>query len=40
MKDQIIKINEIELANNKPFVLFGGIKVLESRDLAMRVAEN
>ena len=40
MKDQIIKINEIELANNKPFVLFGGINVLESRDLAMRVAEH
>ena len=40
MKDQIIKINEIELANNKPFVLFGGINVLESRDLAMLVAEH
>lgn len=40
MNNQIIKINDIELANNKPFVLFGGINVLESRDLAMRVAEH
>lgn len=40
MKDQIIKINDIELANNKPFVLFGGMNVLESRDLAMRIAEH
>ena len=40
MKDQIIKINDIELANNNPFVLFGGMNVLESRDLAMRIAEH
>jgi len=40
MNNQIININNIELANNKPFVLFGGINVLESRDLAMRVAEH
>lgn len=37
---QIIKIgNDIELANDKPFVLFGGMNVLESRDLAMTIAE-
>ncbi|MCB1616306.1 MAG: 3-deoxy-8-phosphooctulonate synthase, partial [Pseudomonadales bacterium] len=29
----------IEVANNKPFVLFGGMNVLESRELAMRTAE-
>ncbi|WP_438951965.1 3-deoxy-8-phosphooctulonate synthase [Porticoccus sp.] len=29
----------IPVANNRPFVLFGGMNVLESRDLAMRVAE-
>jgi 2-dehydro-3-deoxyphosphooctonate aldolase (KDO 8-P synthase) len=29
----------IHVANNKPFVLFGGMNVLESRDLALRVAE-
>ena len=30
---------KIVVANNKPFVLFGGMNVLESRDLAMQVAE-
>lgn len=34
-----IKIGNIEIANNKPFVLFGGMNVLESRDLAMQIAE-
>src|ERR1700740_1673004 len=29
----------IEAANGKPFVLFGGINVLESKDLALRAAE-
>jgi 2-dehydro-3-deoxyphosphooctonate aldolase (KDO 8-P synthase) len=29
----------VEVANGKPFVLFGGINVLESRDLALRAAE-
>ena len=27
------------IANNRPFVLFGGMNVLESRDLAMEIAE-
>ncbi|GAA0298079.1 3-deoxy-8-phosphooctulonate synthase [Psychrosphaera haliotis] len=37
---QIIKIGkDIELANDKPFVLFGGMNVLESRDLALKIAE-
>ena len=27
------------MANDKPFVLFGGINVLESRDLAFKTAE-
>ena len=30
----------IDVANDKPFVLFGGMNVLESRDLAMQVAES
>lgn len=34
------KLTAIELANDRPFVLFGGINVLESRDLAMQVAEH
>ncbi|MEJ2912970.1 3-deoxy-8-phosphooctulonate synthase, partial [Pseudoalteromonas sp. C12FD-1] len=40
MNNQMININNIELANDKPFVLFGGMNVLESRDLAMRIAEH
>ncbi|MFT5163273.1 MAG: 2-dehydro-3-deoxyphosphooctonate aldolase (KDO 8-P synthase) [Alteromonadaceae bacterium] len=40
MSLQTIAINDIELANDKPFVLFGGMNVLESRDLAMRIAEH
>ena len=31
--------NNINVGNNAPFVLFGGINVLESRDLAMRACE-
>lgn len=40
MTQRTVKVNDqIELSNQKPFVLFGGMNVLESRDLAMRVAE-
>ncbi len=35
-----IHIGDIEVANDKPFVLFGGMNVLESRDLAMQIAEH
>jgi 2-dehydro-3-deoxyphosphooctonate aldolase (KDO 8-P synthase) len=35
-----LSIANIDLANDKPFVLFGGMNVLESRDLAMRIAEH
>lgn len=35
-----VYINDIPVANDKPFVLFGGINVLESRDLALRSAEH
>jgi 2-dehydro-3-deoxyphosphooctonate aldolase (KDO 8-P synthase) len=31
---------DIEVANDKPFVVFGGMNVLESRDLAMSIAEH
>ncbi len=34
-----ILISGIPLANQRPFVLFGGMNVLESRDLAMSVAQ-
>lgn len=36
---QSIPIGNIDVANDKPFVLFGGMNVLESRDLAMHIAE-
>ena len=35
-----ISFNDVTVANDKPFVLFGGMNVLESRDLAMRIAEH
>ncbi|MFI3246422.1 MAG: 3-deoxy-8-phosphooctulonate synthase [Ferrimonas sp.] len=35
-----IKVGQVEVANDKPFVLFGGMNVLESRDLAMQMAEH
>ncbi|MFC4699686.1 3-deoxy-8-phosphooctulonate synthase [Glaciecola siphonariae] len=34
-----VNVQHIEVANDKPFVLFGGMNVLESRDLAMKIAE-
>lgn len=36
---KIIKVKDIPVANDLPFVLFGGMNVLESRDLAMKTAE-
>lgn len=34
-----VNINDILVGNDKPFVLFGGMNVLESRDLAMSITE-
>ncbi|SUB21820.1 2-dehydro-3-deoxyphosphooctonate aldolase [Pasteurella bettyae] len=39
MQNKMIRLGDIEIANDKPFVLFGGMNVLESRDLAMQVCE-
>jgi 2-dehydro-3-deoxyphosphooctonate aldolase (KDO 8-P synthase) len=39
VSQKTIKVGGIEIANDKPFVLFGGINVIESRDLAMRACE-
>lgn len=36
---KVVKVNQIDIANDKPFVLFGGMNVLESRDLAMSICE-
>lgn len=35
-----LTLDSIEIANDKPFVLFGGMNVLESRELALRIAEH
>ena len=35
-----VSVNNIDVGNDKPFVLFGGMNVLESRDLAMKIAEH
>jgi 2-dehydro-3-deoxyphosphooctonate aldolase (KDO 8-P synthase) len=40
MQNKVVSVNNINVANDKPFVLFGGMNVLESRDLAMQVAEH
>jgi 2-dehydro-3-deoxyphosphooctonate aldolase (KDO 8-P synthase) len=39
MSDKVITLNNINIGNNLPFVLFGGMNVLESRDMAMRICE-
>ncbi|MFV1872859.1 MAG: 3-deoxy-8-phosphooctulonate synthase [Oleiphilus sp.] len=39
MTQKIIQAGNVNIGNELPFVLFGGMNVLESRDLAMRVAE-
>ncbi len=40
MMQNTIHVGDIAVANDKPFVLFGGMNVLESRDLAMEVASH
>ncbi|MGM0524871.1 MAG: 3-deoxy-8-phosphooctulonate synthase [Pseudomonadota bacterium] len=35
-----LQLGNINIANQQPFVLFGGMNVLESRDLALRIAEH
>lgn len=40
MASMNIQIGKLEVANDKPFVLFGGMNVLESRDMALQVAEH
>lgn len=39
MSQQIVNIGNLQVGNCLPFVLFGGMNVLESRDMAMQVAE-
>ena len=40
MNSKTIRVKDIDVANDKPFVLFAGMNVLESRELAMHVAEH
>ena len=39
MAQKIIRVGDIQIGNDLPFVLFGGMNVLESRDLALKVCE-
>lgn len=39
MDQRVIQVGDIQIGNELPFVLFGGMNVLESRDMAMQVAE-
>ncbi|MFT4517750.1 MAG: 2-dehydro-3-deoxyphosphooctonate aldolase (KDO 8-P synthase) [Halioglobus sp.] len=38
--DQTLSVGNLKLGNEAPFVLLGGINVLESRDFALQVAEH
>jgi 2-dehydro-3-deoxyphosphooctonate aldolase (KDO 8-P synthase) len=40
MTGKSVAIGAIQVANDLPFVLFGGMNVLESRELALQVAEH
>lgn len=39
MSQQVVSIGKVQVGNSLPFVLFGGMNVLESRDMALQVAE-
>ena len=39
MSAKTIQVASLDVSNEKPMVLFGGMNVLESRDMAMQVAE-
>ncbi|TVP88496.1 MAG: 3-deoxy-8-phosphooctulonate synthase [Pseudomonadaceae bacterium] len=39
MQQKTVQVGNIEIANDRPMVLFGGMNVLESRDLALRICE-
>lgn len=39
MSQKTVTVGALKISNNLPFVLFGGMNVLESRDMAMQIAE-
>lgn len=40
MQQLVVNIMDIKIANNLPFVLFGGMNVLESEDIVMQTCEH
>lgn len=40
MTQTTLTVGSLEIGNDRPFTLFGGMNVLESRDLAMQLAEH
>lgn len=40
MESKIVKVGPIDVANDKPFTLFGGMNVLESKELALKICEH
>ena len=40
MTSLVIQIGNIEVSNDAPMALFGGMNILESRDMAMQIAES
>ena len=40
MNDKPLKVADIPISNSSPFVLLGGVNVLESREFALEVAEH
>lgn len=40
MTQKVVEVGGLRLSNQLPFALFGGMNVLESRDLALQVAEH
>lgn len=40
MESKLIQVSNISVSNDRPFVLFGGVNVLETKDFALSVAEH
>lgn len=40
MKQKVVSIGDINVASDLPFVLLGGMNVLESHNLTMRICEH
>jgi 2-dehydro-3-deoxyphosphooctonate aldolase (KDO 8-P synthase) len=40
VNEQTVSVGNVNIANTAPFVLLGGVNVLESRDFALQVAEH